>query len=79
MRYTIHSIPATLDERLRKRAADEGSTLSQLVMRLLNEAIGLARDSRRRDLRDVAGTWKRDPAVERALFGQDSIDPSLWK
>jgi hypothetical protein len=34
---------------------------------------------KRRDLRDIAGTWKPDQAVERALAAQDHVDADLWR
>ena len=33
----------------------------------------------RRDLSDVAGTWKADAALEAALQAQDTVDEDIWK
>jgi hypothetical protein len=33
----------------------------------------------RRDLSDVAGTWKPDRAALAALADQDRVDEELWK
>jgi hypothetical protein len=34
---------------------------------------------KRRDLRDIAGTWKPENAVDRALAAQDQVDADLWR
>jgi plasmid stability protein len=80
MQYTIRNVPEALDRRLRERAAAEQTSLNDAVLRVLTQAIGLTPEaSRQRDLGDLSGTWKRDPAFERALRDQDRIDPDLWK
>jgi hypothetical protein len=32
----------------------------------------------KRDLSDIAGTWREDAAFDSALAAQDTIDPELW-
>ena len=34
---------------------------------------------RQRDLGDIAGTWKKDPAFDHAIAEQDKVDEALWK
>lgn len=34
---------------------------------------------RRRELRDLAGTWQEDAEFDRAVANHDRIDESLWK
>ncbi len=34
---------------------------------------------RQRDLSDLSGTWVDDPAFDRAIADQRTIDPELWK
>jgi hypothetical protein len=80
MQYTIRSIPDAVDGAIRERARASGKSLNEAVIDLLAEGAGLAGAPRkRRDLRDVAGTWKADRAVERALADQDTVDESLWR
>jgi hypothetical protein len=44
------------------------------------EGSGVAGGRRkRRDLRDIAGTWKADKAVAAALADQDRVDEDLWR
>jgi hypothetical protein len=35
--------------------------------------------SQQRDLSDIAGTWRNDPAFDSALAAQDMIDEKLWR
>jgi hypothetical protein len=58
----------------------ERRSLNDAVLQVLTRALGLSESPvRRRDLGDVAGTWKKDPALERALLDQHRVDPDLWK
>ena len=75
MPYTIRGIPAVVDDALRARwAGNEG------VADALAAGAGVtAAPRKRRDLGDVAGTWKTDKAVESALAAQDEPDEGLWR
>jgi hypothetical protein len=54
--------------------------LNEAAIAALSEASGLAGAPRkRRDLGDLAGTWKRDKAIESALAVQDRVDEDLWR
>lgn len=79
MQYTIRSIPPAVDEALRTRAREAGTSLNRAVVDALAEGAGLrGARQRRRDLGDVAGTWKADKALEAALAAQDKVDEDLW-
>ena len=80
MQYTVRDIPSSLDAALRRRARAEGKSLNEVTVDVLKHGLGLG-DSRepRRDLRDIARTWKRDAAVEAAFAAQDQVDEDLWK
>lgn len=80
MQYTLRGISKALDVVLRERAKREGKSLNQVAIEMLVESAGLsgARPVRR-SLDDVAGTWQKDVAVERALEEQDRVDPELWR
>jgi hypothetical protein len=80
MQYTIRGIPAAVDDALRERARAAGKSLNEAALDALAEGSGLAGAPRkRRDLSDVAGTWKGDRAVEAALADQDRVDEDLWR
>ena len=69
-----------MDEALRRRARVEGKSLNEVAIESLAEGLGLgAEPVIRRDLSDIAGTWKKDAAVEAALAAQDEVDEALWK
>jgi hypothetical protein len=78
MQYTIRGIPPALDEALRERARSAGKSLNEAAVDAMVEGTGLTARRRRRNLSDIAGTWKADKAVEAALAAQDLIDEDLW-
>ena len=80
MQYTIRGIPADVDRALRMRARRSGKSLNEATVDALTEGSGVAgRPRRRRELGDIAGTWKADKAVEAALADQDRVDEDLWR
>ena len=80
MQYTLRNIPDALDEALRQRARAEKKSLNRIVIEALARAFGLSsRTLRHRDLSDLAGRWKEDPAFDRAIADQDRIDEEQWK
>jgi hypothetical protein len=80
MQYTIRGIPPAVDRAIRERARARGKSLNEAAVSALAEGLGLAGAPRpRRDLGDVACTWKAEKAVEAALAAQDSIDEDLWR
>jgi hypothetical protein len=79
MQYTIRRIPAIVDRALRERARATGKSLNQAAVDALAEGTGTTGATRkRRDLSDIAGTWKADKATESALSDQDRVDEELW-
>jgi len=80
MQYTIRGIPERLDTILRERARAEGKSLNEIAIDALSDGLGVGRErSARRDLSDVAGTWRKNAELEAALAAQDRIDSRLWK
>jgi hypothetical protein len=80
MQYTIRGIPAVVDHAIRERARAAGKSLNETVVDALAEGAGVAGTLRkRRDLGDIAGTWKADKAIESALAAQDRVDEDLWR
>ncbi len=80
MQYTIRGVPTPVDEALRARARAEDQSLNETAIAALAEGAGVAGvQRRRRDLGDIAGTWKPDKALESALAAQDRIDEDLWR
>jgi hypothetical protein len=80
MQYTIRGIPAAVDLALRERARTAGTSLNEAAVEALIEAAGLTgMPRRRRDLGDIAGSWKTEKAVDAALAAQDQVDEDLWR
>ena len=80
MQYTIRGVPAIVDHAIRERARAVGKSLNEAVVDALAEGAGIAGARRkRRDLGDIAGTWRADKALESALAAQDRVDEDLWR
>ena len=80
MQYTIRGIPAPVDAALRERARAAGKSLNEAALDALSDGSGVAgRPRKRRDLGDIAGTWRADRAIEEALAAQDQVDEDLWR
>jgi plasmid stability protein len=75
MQYTIRNVPDNLDAALRGSAREQGKSLNDVAIEALARGAGLSESRRRRrDLRDVAGTWIEDPAFASALAEQAHPD-----
>ena len=80
MQYTIRKVPVSLDEALRRAARERGKSLNEVAIEALARGAGVtAERDRQRDLRDIAGTWRKDPAFDSALAAQDTIDEEMWR
>jgi hypothetical protein len=80
MQYSVRGIAPEIDAALRERARAEGKSLNAVALEALAEGVGFGGAVVvRRDLSDVAGTWRRDARLEKALADQDAIDEALWK
>jgi len=80
MQYTIRNVPDSLDEALRRVAREKGKSLNDVAIEALARGAGVAGErDRQRDLADIAGTWRKDPAFDTALAAQDTIDEEMWR
>jgi hypothetical protein len=79
MQYTIRGITPQIDTAARERAGAEGKSLNDVVLEALVNGLGLSEDIVRRDLSDVAGTWKKDAALEASLAARARVEAGLWK
>lgn len=79
MQYTIRKVPKPVDAALRRRAQEQSKSLNEVALEALAWGAGVSRErGRQRDLSDIAGTWRNDPAFDRALAAQDTIDKEMW-
>ena len=81
MQYTIRGVPPAIDNALRARARAAGKSLNEAAVDALAQGVGVGTVTvrKRRDLADIAGTWKADKALEAALADQDRVDEDLWR
>jgi plasmid stability protein len=80
MQYTIRNVPETLDRALRRAAREQGKSLNEVAIEALARGAGVSGErGRQRDLSDIAGTWRKDPAFDSALAAQDTIDEEMWR
>lgn len=80
MQYTIRRIPKAVDDVVRERARVTGKSLNEAVVDALADGAGVKGvPRRRRDLSDIAGTWKADKTFDLVLADQHRIDKDLWR
>lgn len=80
MQYTIRGIPDRLDTVLRERARAENKSLNEVALGALADGLGVGTQPIvRRDLSDIAGSWKKDAEAEAVMASHDRIDSRLWK
>ena len=80
MQYTIRKISNTLDAVLRRWAREQGKSLNEVAIEAMARGAGLTgRAVRQRDLHDIAGTWRKDRAFDRARAAHEAIDEELWR
>jgi hypothetical protein len=80
MQYTIRRIPKAVDDAVRERARATGKSLNEAAVDVLADGAGVkGLPRKRRDLSDIAGSWKADKSFESALADQDRVDKDLWR
>lgn len=80
MQYTIRNVPGALNEALRRVAREQGKSLNEVAIAALARGAGLSGErGPQRDLNDIAGTWRKDPAFDSAVAAQDTIDEEKWR
>jgi plasmid stability protein len=80
MQYTIRNVPDRLDAALRRAARERGKSLNEVAIDALARGAGIIGERvRQRDLSGIVGTWREDPAFERALADQDTVDDEMWQ
>ncbi len=80
MQYTIRNVPDYLDSTLRNAAREQGKSLNDVAVQALVRGAGIQEVKRRqRNLGDIAGSWRKDPAFDRAIAAQDTVDETMWQ
>jgi len=82
---SIRGLDAKAIAALKRRAAEEEASVNTLVLRLIEQGLGLRRArsalTRHDDLDALAGSWRKQDAVdfERATATLRKVDAALWK
>jgi hypothetical protein len=82
---TLRNLPPELTRIIRRKAQAKGTSLTKVVLGLLEEGAGIRGKKRaaaaHHDLDDLAGSWSKDEAAafDKALARQRAIDPDLWR
>jgi hypothetical protein len=81
---TVRNLPAAVAKAVREKARKEKLSLNKAIVRLLEEATGVARRKERvvhHDLDHLAGTWSEEEYQQfmAAVREQRQIDPEMWK
>ena len=80
MQYTLRNVPDHVDAALRRKAREQDKSLNDVAIEALAQGAGVNEQRiRRRDLSDIARTWKKDRAFEDAIAAQHTIDAELWR
>jgi hypothetical protein len=80
VQYTLRQIPQALDEALRKKSRQDGKSLNQTAIEVLQTGLALHGNSiRHRDLDFMVGSWVEDASFDEAIRSQDRVDPKLWR
>ena len=82
---TLRNIPPELARVIRRKAQEKGTSLTKVVMGLLEESAGIRGKKKgapaHHDLDDLAGSWSKEEAsaFDKALARQRAIDQGLWR
>lgn len=81
---TLRNLPPDVARAVRERALADGISLNKAVIRILEEALGVARPKRPRtyeDLDELIGSWTDREAreMERFLEEERKVEPEMWR
>lgn len=81
---TLPEVDEETVSRLTEEARRQGLSMSTLVLRIINKAIGTKEDRRRRvytDLDHLAGTWNEEEtsAFLKSVSDFEKVDDQLWR
>jgi len=79
---TVRNLPEGVETRLRQLATKGGHSLNQTVVRLLEQATGVApATGPKRDVTALAGRWSaaEASAFDAAVGIFEAVDPEVWQ
>ena len=73
--YTIRVVPPAVDRALRRRAKEEAKSLNTVALEALARGLEIdAKPHEHSDLDQLIGSWREDPAFDRAVASFEQID-----
>jgi plasmid stability protein len=77
---TLRNLPTEIDTAIRQRAAKDGVSLNQAVIRLLDETIHPPKNRAYHDLDHLCGVLSDEEAneIDAIIAEQSQIEPSDW-
>jgi hypothetical protein len=77
---TIRNLPPEVSRALEKEKRRRGTSLTQTVIELLAQGLGVAQ-GRQNGLRRLAGTWTAEEHAqfEEAIAATEQVDAELWR
>lgn len=81
---TLRGVDEALSGALKEKARREGSSVNNVMLKMLRESLGMAKKKRSvvyDDLDHLAGTWSEDDVTEfhSATSVFEKVDEELWK
>ena len=81
---TLRNIPAEVARAIERRATEQRTSLNRVVIRLLEESLGIAKQKPKKRYHDLDwffGSMTEEQAreMEESLRDQRKIDPEMWK
>ena len=81
---TLRNLPPKVAKAIREKARKERLSMNKTVIKLLEEATGATRETRRaihHDIDRFFGTWTKEEAdaFDERLREQRQIEPEMWK
>lgn len=82
---TIRGIDDALDKKLKEKARENGTSINQVVIRLLKEQLGLKKEKKytavHSDLDRLFGKWSENEfqRIQGKIDSERKIDQELWK
>ena len=77
--YTIRQVPPSVDKALRRKAAQQKTSLNAVVLHALEVEAGVNLEPRtHHDLDAFFGSWVEDKAIAEPVAEQRRIEPGAW-
>lgn len=80
LQYTIRRVPRSVDRALRQQAKRRHMSMNAVLLDVVTKAAGVSAPATvRHDLDSFVGSWVKDPATDRALANQRTVERGDWE